>query len=162
MTVTHVATLQAPAGSDPKPVEQAVVNSIADGFPPETYLGIAFYPPGGGCRTWHAWTDGGHILGDRVDSRAITARLDAADWLHIGDRHSSITCRGRTRIEAYPLRPVLTDVDRREHCPMERRVSLRRVIDCAAAQTGQIAHPGLPRWIGFGPALLLRKAPPCN
>lgn len=147
------------AGGDA--VEHAVVDSIQAGFGPETYLGIAFYRPDGGCRTWHAWTDRGDVLGDRVDGRALADGLDAADWLHIGDLHSSVTHRGRVRIEAYPLRPIFNDVLAGVRSPDERRKALRRVIDCAAARTGQTPPPpGLPRWPGFGPILCnSRKGP---
>lgn len=145
------------AGSDVKPIERAVVDEVMDGFGPETYLGFAFYRPDGGCNLWHGWTNGGDVLGDQVDSRALAAGLDAADWLHIGDRHSTITHRGRIRIEAYPLRPILADVQTGERSPETRRAHLLRVIECAAAQTGQTPRPGLPRWAGFGPALLNRK-----
>jgi hypothetical protein len=141
-----------------KPVELAVVQDVMDGFGPEMYLGFAFYRPDGGCNTWNAWTEGGEPLGDQVDACALAAGLDAADWLHIGDRHATMTYRGRVRIEAYPLRPILADVQGGERGPQERRANLRRVIDAAAAHTGQVAVPGLPRWPGFGPRLLNRRA----
>lgn len=143
---------------DRRPVEQAVIDSICGDFGPEMYLGFVFSRPDGGCNLWHAWTDGGQALGDQVDSSALAAGLDAGDWLHIGDRHSSVTHRGRVRIEAYLLRPILADVQAGQRCPDERRAGLRRVIDCAAQRTGQTPPPpGLPRWIGFGPTLLNRK-----
>ncbi|MFJ1606963.1 hypothetical protein ACIOHS_26870 [Streptomyces sp. NPDC088253] len=153
----HMPGLLSSPSRDVKPVELAAVGEIMDDFGPETYLGIAFHRPDGGCNLWHAWTDGGDTLGDQVDVQALAATLDAADWLHIGDRHSTVTHRGRIRVEAYPLRPILADVQTGERSPDERRAGLRRVIDCAAARTGQTARPGLPRWLGFGPALLNRK-----
>ncbi|MEU1853965.1 hypothetical protein ABZ499_33080 [Streptomyces sp. NPDC019990] len=158
MTATHMPGLLHPPSGDMTPVELAVVGSIMDGFEPETYLGVVFYRPDGGCRMWHAWTDGADVLGDQVDGHALALGLDAADWLHIGDRHSTVSNRGRVRVEAYPLRPVLADVGNGVRSPEERRTGLRRVIDCAAAQTGQIPRPGLPGWPGFGPTLLHRKA----
>lgn len=157
MTSTHLAGLLTRPDSSRKAVELAVVGSVLEGFGPEMYLGFAFYRPDGGCNLWNAWTDGGEQLGDQVDRCALAAGLDAADWLHIGDRHSTVTHRGRIRVEAYPLRPVLADVQTGERSPDERRAGLRRVIDCAAARTGQTARPGLPRWLGFGPTLLNRK-----
>ncbi|MYR58333.1 hypothetical protein GTY54_19540, partial [Streptomyces sp. SID625] len=45
-----------------------------------------------------------------------------------------------------------------ERGPEGRRAGLRRVIERAAAETGQTPRPGLPRWLGFGPTLLDRKA----
>ncbi|MFB6961864.1 hypothetical protein ACFCYB_34000 [Streptomyces sp. NPDC056309] len=155
--MTMSATVELQPHADPTPVEQAVVDSIADGYPPEMYLGIAFYRPDGGCRLWHGWTDGGPALGDQVDGLAVAAGLDACDWLHIGDRHSSLTHRGRIRIEAYPLRPILADVQGGERGPEDRREGLLRVIAAAAERTGQTPRPGLPAWPGFGPARLLRK-----
>ncbi|MER6367339.1 hypothetical protein ABT255_02985 [Streptomyces mirabilis] len=142
---------------DRRTVEQAVVASILGNFGPEMYLGFCFYRPDGGTNMRNAWTEGGEQLGDQVDGLALAAGLDAADWLHIGDRHSTVTHRGRIRVEAYPLRPILADVQTGERSPDERRAGLRRVIDCAAARTGQTVRPGLPRWLGFGPTLLNRK-----
>ncbi|MFB7574644.1 hypothetical protein [Streptomyces sp. NPDC056165] len=156
-TVLTAAVRLQPTG-DPTPVEQAVVDSIADGYPPEMYLGIAFYQPDGGCRLWHGWTDGGPELGDQVDRLALAAGLDTCDWLHIGDRHSSLSHRGRIRIEAYPLRPILADVQGGERGPEDRRQGLLDVIAVAAARTGQRPRPDLPAWPGFGPARVLRKA----
>ncbi|MYR62352.1 hypothetical protein GTY54_41190, partial [Streptomyces sp. SID625] len=95
------------ASGDVRAVQLAVVSSIANDFAPEMYLGIAFHRLDGGLTVWHAWTDRGDVLGDQVDGRALARRLDAADWLHIGDRHSTVSQRGRIRVEAYPLRPIL-------------------------------------------------------
>jgi hypothetical protein len=142
---------------DRRAVEQAVIASILGDFGPEMYLGFCFYRPDGGANLRNAWTDGGEQLGDQADRCALAAGLDAADWLHIGDRHSTVTHRGRIRVEAYPLRPILADVQTGERSPDERRAGLRRVIDCAAARAGQTVPPGLPRWLGFGPTLLNRK-----
>ncbi|KQW13579.1 hypothetical protein [Streptomyces sp. Root369] len=143
---------------DRRLVEQAVIARILDEFGPEMYVGFCFNRPDGGANMWNAWTGGGEPLGDQVDSLAPAAGLDAADWLHIGDRHSTVTHRGRIRVEAYPLRPILADVQAGERAPEERRAGLRRLLDCAANRTGQTCPPGLPRWPGFGPALLNRKA----
>ncbi|MEV5007272.1 hypothetical protein [Streptomyces sp. NPDC055692] len=158
MSTVLTATVRLQPTADPTPVEQAVADSIADGYPPETYLGFAFYRADGGCRLWHGWTDGGPELGDQVDRLALAAGLDTCDWLHIGDRHSSLSHRGRIRIEAYPLRPILADVQGGERGPEGRRQGLLDVIAVAAARTGQRPRPGLPAWPGFGPARVLRKA----
>ncbi|MFE6551668.1 hypothetical protein ACFVHS_25155 [Streptomyces sp. NPDC057746] len=156
MTTDASPELLVPTG-DPRPVERAAVDSILDGFDPEMFVSFAFHRPDGGCHIWHAWTDRGPALGDHVDELALAAGMDAADWLHIGDRHSLISTRGRIRIEAYPLRPLLADVRAGERSPEQRRDALRRVLEAAAAEYGRIAPPGLPRWIGYGPTLVNRK-----
>ncbi len=138
-------------------MEKAAVDSILTGYGTEMFVSFAFHRPDGGCHIWHAWTDRGPALGDRVDQLALATGLDAADWLHIGDRHSQVSRRGRIRIEAYPLRPLLADVQAGERCPEERRAGLRRVLEAAAAEYGRAAPPGLPRWIGYGPTLVNRK-----
>ncbi|MGY3199800.1 hypothetical protein [Streptomyces sp. TE5632] len=137
--------------------ERTVVDCLMDGFGPDTYLGVAFVQPDGGCHMWNAWTEGAKYLGDQIDGQALAADLDTADWLHIGDRHSSLTHLGTIRIEAYQLRAILADVQAGERGPDERRTELRRVIDCAAELTGQTPRPGLPRWPGFGPTLLANR-----
>jgi hypothetical protein len=149
-------TLLAPTG-DAKPVEKAAVDGIVDNFDPETFLWINFHRPDGGIRVWYAWTDGGTVLGDRVDSLALAAGLDCADWLHIGDRHCQHSTRGRIAIQAYALRPILADVQNGVRGPEERRDGLLRFIACAAAETGQTPRPGVPRWLGVGPTLLSPK-----
>jgi hypothetical protein len=145
--------------SDPTPVEKAAVDDILDGFDPETFLWIVFHRPDGGAHVWYAWTDGGAPLGDQVDQRALAAGLDAADWLHIGDRHCQHTTRGRIEIQAYALRPILADIHNGIRGPEDRRAALRRVIACAAAESGQTPRPGCPRWLGVGPTLLARRTP---
>ncbi|MEU7323337.1 hypothetical protein ABZ682_22720 [Streptomyces griseoviridis] len=152
-----IAHLLHPAGSNVKPLERAVVHEVLDDFGPETYLGFAFYRPDGGCNLWHGWTEGADDLGDQVDRLALASGLDCGDWLNIGNLHSTVTHRGRIRIEAYPLRPILADVQAGVRCPEDRRAGLRRLLECAAEQTGQTPVPGLPRWVGFGPVLLNRK-----
>ncbi|PWI16048.1 hypothetical protein DI272_19145 [Streptomyces sp. Act143] len=158
-TALHMPGFISPPSRDPKPVELAAVSEIMDDCEPETYLGLVFYRPDGGCRLWHAWTDGGDVLGDQIDGLALAAGLDAGDWLHIGDRHSTVRDRGRIRIQVHPLRPILADVQAGQRCTEERRAGLYRLLDCAAERTGQTPPAVLPRWIGFGPALLNRKAP---
>jgi hypothetical protein len=144
---------------DPRPIEKAAADSIAATFEPETFLWINFHRPNGGVRIWYAWTTGGEPLGNETDHAALTRGLDAADWLHIGDRHCQHTTRGRIDIQAYPLRPVLADIQAGVRSPKDRRDGLRRVIACAAAETGQTPLPGVPRWLGMGPALLARRTP---
>lgn len=156
MTVaTPPARLITPTSGDRSPVELAVISETIEEYGPEVYLGFTFHRPDGGANLWHGWTDGGPELGDLVDGVALAARLDAADWLHIGDRHRTTTDRGRVRIEAYPLRPVLADVHNGERSDEPRRQTLIRFLDVAAAQTGQ-PRPALalPLWPGFGPARL--------
>lgn len=142
---------------DARPVELAVVDSIAGEFEPETFLWFVFHRPDGGARVRYAWTEGGHLLGDQTDRLALAHGLDFADWLHIGDRHCQHTTRGRIAIQAYALRPVLADVQAGVRSPDDRRAGLRRFLECAAERTGQTPVPGLPRWLGVGPALLNRK-----
>ncbi|MET8609728.1 hypothetical protein [Streptomyces misionensis] len=143
--------------ADRAPVEQAVVASVIAGQATESYIEVVFFPLGGGARIWHAWTEGGQGLGERVDQLALAAGLDAADWLHIGNRHHNIQHRGRIRIETVPLRPVLADVQAGERCPEDRRNGLQRVLDFAAAETGRTHPVSLPRWVGYGPTLVNTK-----
>ncbi|MFC8676749.1 hypothetical protein ACFUEN_29190 [Streptomyces griseorubiginosus] len=145
--------------ADPRPVELAVVDGIVAEHEPETFLWIVFPRPDGGSTIRYAWTEGGAPLGDRVDQLALTLGLDAADWLHIGDRNSQLSTRGRIRIEAYALRAVLADVQNGIRSPEQRRDGIRRILVCAADITGQTARPGIPRWLGVGPTLLNRTTP---
>ncbi|MEU7240351.1 hypothetical protein [Streptomyces sparsogenes] len=157
MTVTPPSpTLLLPTG-DPTPVEKAAVDGIVDGFEPETFLWIVFHRPDGGARVWYAWTDGGTALGNHIDGLALAGGLDFADWLHIGDRRSKHSARGRIAIQAYALRPILADVQAGVRGPEDRRDGLLRFIACAAAETGQTPRPGVPRWLGVGPTLLNHK-----
>ncbi|MEV6404012.1 hypothetical protein AB0M58_13845 [Streptomyces bobili] len=142
---------------DPAPVEKAVVEGTAADFEPETFLWINFRRPDGGTRIRYAWTTGGDTLGDHIDQLAMAAGLDAADWLHIGDRHQQTHTRGRVEIWAYPLRPVLADVQRDVRSPEERREGLRCLLVKASEVTGQQPGALTVRWLGFGPALTSRK-----
>lgn len=156
MTVLDRPLVLTPTG-DARPVEKAAVEGIADGFPPETYLWIEFHRPDGGVRIWYAWTVGGQPLGERIDQLAVGAGLDASDWLHIGDRHAEHSTRGRIKVQAYPLRLVLADVQGGERSPEERRDGIRRFLNAYAAETGQAPRTLTPRWLGFGPTLVNRK-----
>ncbi|MFJ4988787.1 hypothetical protein ACIP9H_33925 [Streptomyces sp. NPDC088732] len=160
--MTGTSTLDAPLivapSSDPTPVQRAVVDSLLDDHPPETFLWIVFHRADGGARIWYAWTAGGQPLGDRIDQLALGAGLDASDWLHIGDRHAAHSERGRIRVQAYALRPVLADVQAGERSPEDRREGIRRIIRTAATMTGQTPRTLAPTWLGFGPVLVNRKA----
>ncbi|MFF4409768.1 hypothetical protein [Streptomyces sp. NPDC001404] len=149
--------LPAPS-DDATPVEKAAADSIAADFAPETFLWLTFRRPDGGVRIWYAWTAGGHSLGDRVDRRALAAGYDAADWLHIADRHQLRRARGRVEITAYPLRPVLADVQAGVRAPEDRREGIRRAVRKAGELTGQAPRTLTPRWLGFGPALTSRRS----
>ncbi|MGW3308147.1 hypothetical protein ACWDG9_16355 [Streptomyces sp. NPDC001073] len=141
---------------DPAPVEKTLVASIAADFEPETFLWIHFRRADGGTRIRYAWTTGGEPLGDHIDSLATAAGLDAADWLHIADRHQQTTTRGRIEIWAYPLRPVLGDVTSGVRGPEARREDLRRLLNKASEITRQQPRTLTPRWLGFGPVLTAR------
>lgn len=147
-----------PTGTS-RPVELAVLDSIAAAHAPETFLRIVLHRPDGGASIRYGWTTGGPTLGDRIDTQALAAGLDFADWLEITDRSSQHSTRGRIQIQACPLRPVLADVTGGHRAPEARREGLRRVIRCAAQTTGQAPSPSLPslpRWYGVGPTLLNR------
>ncbi|MDX3165780.1 hypothetical protein PV516_18520 [Streptomyces scabiei] len=143
--------------ADPTPVEKAVADSIAADFAPETFLWLTFHQADGGARIWYAWTAGGHQLGDRGELVDAVAGYDAADWLHISDRHQLTSTRGRMTIWAYPLRPVLADVQTDIRSPEKRREGVRRILRKAGELTGQAPRTLTPRWLGFGPALISRK-----
>lgn len=145
--------LLVPTG-DPRPLEDALIRSITDGMPPETFLWINMARPDGGVRIRYAWTEGGTQLGDRIDAMALAEALDATDWLHITDRHVGGHQRGSIRTYAYPLRPILADVAAGQRAPDERRDAIVRLILAAAQLTGQEPTTLRPRWFGVGPALL--------
>ena len=138
------------------PAELTAVTEVLQEWGPETYLGFTFTRPDGGCNLWHGWTDGGPVLGDITDGIALATHLDAADWLHIGDRHRTITDRAGLRIEAFPLRPVLADVESGERSPQDRRELLTGFLNRAADADGSARVSALP-WPGFGPLLLARS-----
>lgn len=141
-TMTRPAILT-PTG-DPAPVEKAAVEGIADNYEPETLLVIEFRRPDGGARVWYAWTAGGQTLGDQIDTHAAAAGLDAADWIEIAERHREQSNRGRIQIQAYPLRPVLADVQG----GMRAADGFRQRFTAAV----QGIRPGAAlRWLGFGP-----------
>lgn len=156
LAVAERAQELAPTG-DRRPVELAVVDSIAGGFEPETWLAVTFPRPDGGLRVRWTWTDGGAELGDRIDDLALSLALDAADTFHLTDLHVRVSYRGRIKVAAHPLRPILADIQAGVRAPDERRAQIRRFIDVAAEQTGQTPRPGIPRWMGVGPNLLNRK-----
>lgn len=159
-TLTPTATRTAPLTPtlDPGPVELAAAESIASTFEPETFICITFHRRDGGARLRYVWTEGGAELGNRIDREALAAGLDAADNLHITDLHVQTSHRGRIRIDAHPLRPILADVLARVCCPEDRRAALHRFLECAAHHNGQ-ATPPMPRWMGVGPSLLARRTP---
>jgi hypothetical protein len=158
MTATLAPALLIPTG-DPTPVEKAVVDGILDDFEPETFLWIVFHRPDGGAHVWHAWTAGGHPLGDSIDQAAIAAGYDAADWLHITGRHRTDHHRGRVEIQAHPLRPIEADVHNGLRDSGTTRDWVCRFLATAAGMAGQRrpADAPVPRWTGVGPALLTRK-----
>ncbi|MGA5340463.1 hypothetical protein ACPCK3_15070 [Streptomyces griseoincarnatus] len=157
-TDTLAPSTLAPTG-DPAPVVQALLSSITNGHPPETYLRITEHRADGGATVWNAWTEGGQPLGDHVDRLALSVGLDAADWLHIGELHSEHSHRGRFATEAFPLRPILASVQTGERCSDDRRAGVQRFLDMAAHHAGRALAPGIPRWLGVGPTLLSRKTP---
>ncbi|MFJ8606308.1 hypothetical protein ACIRH0_03840 [Streptomyces sp. NPDC093675] len=139
------------------PLQQAVLDDITSLHAPETFLWIVCPRPDGSAVIRYSWTRGGAPLGDRIDQLALAAGLDAADWLHIGDRHSQPSTHGRIKIEAYPLRRILADVQSGVRIPEVRREGIRRVIESAAEMSGHTTLRGLPRWVGVGPTLLARS-----
>lgn len=144
------STLLTPS-TNTTPVEKAAVSGIADGFDPETFLWINFHRPNGSVRVWYAWTAGGTVLGDSIDRIALGAGLDAADWLHYGDRHAALSTRGAIQIEAYPLRPILADIQNGERAPEERRTQMTRFMAAAAADMGRPIDRSRSTWLGYGP-----------
>lgn len=156
MTITlETAPVILTPSNDPTPVEKAVIDGILDDFPPETFLTFVFHRADGGARLWHAWTDGGTALGDRVDQLATAAGMDAADDMAIGARHVEQSTRGRVEINAYPLRPILADVEGEHGSDPVHRDKLRRALDWYAEQKGwPVLDDGYHApWIGYGPKL---------
>ena len=159
LTTTEPTELTLTPTDDPEPVLHALVQSIASGQPPETWLWINIFKPCGGVSVRYAWTTGGENLGNHIDLLALATPLDCADWIHITSEHVETTTRGRTQILAHPLRPILADVQAAVRCPDERRNNILRFIDGVATETGQTPRPGMPRWVGVGPTLLTRRTP---
>jgi hypothetical protein len=137
-------------------VEQAAAESIADAFAPATFLWIVFNRPNGSARVWYAWTAGGELLGDWIDTAAMNAGYDAADWLFITGCHASEHSRGRIKVMAHPLRSVLADVTVGIRAPGDERDKLLAMSALAAEWAGPTAPPAgvCPPWLGVGPALL--------
>lgn len=142
---------------DIRPLEHAVVTSLTADTEPETWLAVVFTQPDGGLRVRWGWTRGGVELGNHIDELALATGLDIADNFHLCDLHKRVTFRGRVRVEAHPLRPILADVAAGIRCPKDRWDGLHRVLEFAAAERNQPTPEGLPRWRGVGPALLNRK-----
>jgi hypothetical protein len=155
--VTDILTrsLLIPTG-DPTPVEKAAVDDILDDFDPETYLRIVFNRPDGGARGWNAWTTGGEPLGDQADRAALAAGMGAADWFVITGRHGTEHTRGRIHTTAYPLRPVLADVEAGRGDGGDLRTRLEGFVRAYCSETGQPTPDPFrpPRWMGVGPALI--------
>lgn len=138
---------------DPTPVERATVDDILSHYQPETFLWVVFHRSDGSARDWYAWTAGGQPVGDYVDRCALGSGLDAADWLHIVDRHCLHSTRGRIAIQAYPLPPILADVVGGIRGPERWRTALRQ-LGGSMATGRQVPSAAVPRWLGVGPALL--------
>lgn len=142
---------------DPRPVEKAVAAGIADDFEPETHLWIVFRTPEGGARVYYAWTAGGDVLGNRVDREAIARGFDCVDWLFVPGRYRTDHERGRVRIQAYPLRPILADVLAGRRADESDRARTMSVFDAAADLKGK-PRPALSDfrgpWGGVGPVVL--------
>ncbi|WP_328406444.1 hypothetical protein OHS70_38500 (plasmid) [Streptomyces sp. NBC_00390] len=75
-----------------------MADGIAAGFDLEMFLWFIFRRPDGGTRIWYVWTAGGQPIGDEVDQLAMGKGLDAADWLHIEDRHQQTSTQGRVEM----------------------------------------------------------------
>lgn len=147
------ATLPRRRASDVAGVlEHATAAALAYGQPAETLIWITFRRPDG-ARTWYAWTGGGERLGDAVDRAAEARGLDAADWLHILDRHADYISDGHAEARAYPLRRVLADITAGVRGPEQLREQLARVLRASLGRQAAAAAP--PPWCGTGPALLI-------
>lgn len=140
--------------SDPTPVEKAAVEGIVGDHDPETFLLITFHRPDGGARLWYAWTVGGQPLGDRIDQVALAQVLDGADWIHIAQRHAQHSIRGRIAVQAYPLRPVLADVE----VPVRADSDLRRKWLTFRSDLRPDQMPAWSCWVGFGPRIVKESA----
>ncbi|WP_242537148.1 hypothetical protein [Streptomyces albidoflavus] len=153
--LAHPSHTEHPTG--PSEINLAVLDSITSMHRPEMFLWINRRRPDGSVKIWYAWTEGGEPLGNRVDELALTRGLDAADWLHIADLHQRTSVRGHFETWAYPLRPVLAEVQGTERAPESRRDGLRRLLVKAGEVTGTSPRTTAPRWLGFGPHLVLHK-----
>ncbi|WP_329347235.1 hypothetical protein OG226_00400 [Streptomyces sp. NBC_01261] len=140
--------------TDRRPVEQAVVRDALSGEPPETLV-VTDIPQPDGLLVYPAWTDGGDVLGDRIDRTALARGVDGWSWIEILHRHVRTTHRGRITIRAYPLRRVLDDVERGYRGDETHRAALARLLADDAARDGRppLPAPGNPSWVGVGPRL---------
>jgi hypothetical protein len=145
---------------DPRPVEKAVVDGIADDFEPETHLWIVFRTSDGGARVYYAWTSGGTTLGDKIDREAVARSFDLADWLFVPGRYRTEHVRGRVTTQAYPLRPILADVLNNRRAVENDRARTMGILDAAANLRGQPRSQVtdfLGPWGGVGPGMLGRQ-----
>jgi hypothetical protein len=156
---TATRPLLIPTG-DPTPVEKAAVDGILDMFEPETFLWITFHRPDGGAHCWYAWTTGGPDLGDQGDQLALAAHMDAADWFAITGRYGTEHTRGRIRTTAYPLRPILADIQagRGDDGDLRRRLDGFVKGYCAETHQPDPDTRTFPRWMGVGPRLVGRQS----
>ncbi|WP_019061605.1 hypothetical protein [Streptomyces prunicolor] len=145
--------------TDRRPVEQAVVRDALSGEPPETLV-VTDIPQPDGLLVYPAWTDGGDVLGDRIDRLALARGVDGWSWIEILHRHARTTHRGRITIRAYPLRLVLADVERGYRGDETHRAGLARLLADEAARHGlpPLPAPGIPEWGGVGPRLRNRRS----
>jgi hypothetical protein len=139
--------------TDARPVQRAAVLEIADQFGPLKWLDIRFPLPGGGLRLTSAWTPGGDRLGDEIDTVALAAGMDMADWLAIVDRHHEVTYRGKIQIVVHDLPPIRNDVALRYGADRDFRGRLRAAY-AEWCSEWPFDWVGLPRWHGVGPYLL--------
>src|SRR5216110_3315854 len=126
--------------NDPRPVEQAVVESIIDSLEPELLLHIALWQPDGSVRLRYDWTHGGDVLGDRIDRDTTARGLNIADSVHIAELHRTEHRRGRITIQAFALRGIHNDV-----------------LGGVRAGNGTRGTGFVGTWLGAGPAMLGRR-----
>ena len=146
---TPTSVILTPTG-DPRPVEKAVGDGIIGDHEPESLLWITFFTPEGGARIWYAWTQGGDVLGDRVDRDALAHGCDLADWLHVPLRHRTEHQRGRVQVQAFALRGIHADIlGGVRACDRER--------DTVHGYNGDSGTGPVGTWLGVGPAMLNRQ-----
>ncbi|GIG68766.1 hypothetical protein [Phytomonospora endophytica] len=139
------------AGRDTRvPIERAVVDRVAASRPRETYLVVRFERADGRASVHHAWTDGGEVLGARIDAVATARGMDGLDWLAVTARHEETSVEGRMVVTEYRLRAVLADVEAgRGALPDERR-DLTDALAAYCDTTGRAVAIGA--WCRVGPA----------
>lgn len=141
------------------PTERAWIGEILDATDPCRYLLTVINHPGGGARTYHAWTADGPQVGDDIDQLAAGQGRDVYDWVEFMSRYQTRIDRGRHYVLSVDLRPLYDDLRRGvPGADTVRRAGLDEFAAIVARETGTtVAAARVLPWVGFGPRLLATR-----